>query len=796
MNEQSKRQEARAERRGILATRFALPAIRPALIVFFILLLALVLRFYRLTASSLWNDEGNSWALLSRSFGQIARDAAADIHPPGYYWLLKIWTLAFGANATGMRSLSALLGVALVFIVYKIGWYCAIDRARRQRYALLAACIVAVNPFQIYYSQEARMYMLLTLESAGLFWALLALLAEKPKQATTHPSRGGPALAYVLCGVAGLWTHYSFPIVLAAGGIAYLWQRASQPTRRPPLAVRPLPLAFFSFLNLIILLAFAPWLPTAIDRVRHWPKGGSSVAAGEGLRLTLQMFLFGPLHTRPAPLWLWLGLAVGLPLLGLITLPRPANRVITLWLLAPILLMFGLGLFSDAFLKFLLVASPAWCLAVAAAPEIMQKFNPTRRPFYAIQLAFSLLILLGAGFNATITLPTYYHDPTARDNYAGVARYVQVMGNAATDLVLLDAPGQQEVWRYYDPGLPLLTLPQQRPPNPTQTITTLANAVKDRQNIYALFWATDEADPQRWVEHWLDQNAFKGVDSWQGNLRFVTYQMPNQLTCRPLTPKTVFGQAISLVAQCQPNFPQQLAAGEVALIGLHWEARTKLTQRYKVSVQLLDSRNQVIAQQDSEPAGGSQPTDQWQPETTVVDNHGLGVPFGTPPGAYQLIAALYDPTNGQRLRLGNADHIELGQIDVQSTGRAIPVDILPIQHRVAAVLGAVQVVGYAAYRKDYAHAPATPLHPGDLVHFTFYWQAPNPLPANWPATLKFKLELGSQGLNEELVPGYPTAQWQPGALLRGEFDLPFDGTSQIPIVRIGEDQLALSALPR
>lgn len=50
---------------------------------------------------------------------------------------------------------------------------------------------------------------------------------------------------------------------------------------------------------------------------------------------------------------------------------------------------------------------------------------------------------------------------------------VQAMGNAATDWVLLDAPGQQEVWRYYDPGLPVLALPQQRPPNPQQTLATL-----------------------------------------------------------------------------------------------------------------------------------------------------------------------------------------------------------------------------------------------------------------------------------------------------------------------------------
>ena len=89
-------------------------------LIFPILLLAAILRFHALTASSLWSDEGNTWALMGRSFAQIARDAAADIHPPGYYWLLKMWTLPFGDSAFALRSFSAVLGIILVILVYAI----------------------------------------------------------------------------------------------------------------------------------------------------------------------------------------------------------------------------------------------------------------------------------------------------------------------------------------------------------------------------------------------------------------------------------------------------------------------------------------------------------------------------------------------------------------------------------------------------------------------------------------------------------------------------------------------------
>jgi len=142
----------------------------------FALLLAAFLRFYQLDGTSLWNDEGNSWAMLARSYGDIAAAAAADIHPPGYYWLLKTWSLLFGVSAWAMRSLSAVLGVLLVVLVLAIGRQVARTRPGWSSFAVLAALLAALNPFQIYYSQEARMYMLLAVEAAGLFWALLWMM--------------------------------------------------------------------------------------------------------------------------------------------------------------------------------------------------------------------------------------------------------------------------------------------------------------------------------------------------------------------------------------------------------------------------------------------------------------------------------------------------------------------------------------------------------------------------------------------------------------------------------------------
>ncbi|MBN8636002.1 MAG: hypothetical protein J0M07_11815, partial [Anaerolineae bacterium] len=68
------------------------------LIALLILLLAAALRFYNLGAQSFWNDEGNSYVQATRSFAEIAANAARDIHPPGYYWLLAIWRVLVGES--------------------------------------------------------------------------------------------------------------------------------------------------------------------------------------------------------------------------------------------------------------------------------------------------------------------------------------------------------------------------------------------------------------------------------------------------------------------------------------------------------------------------------------------------------------------------------------------------------------------------------------------------------------------------------------------------------------------------
>jgi len=142
-----------------------------------VLLLAFAVRFHALEAQSLWNDEGNSLRLAERAIPDLIDAAGRDIHPPGYYLALKGWIALTGKSEFGLRSLSALEGVLTVALTVALG------RALFGKGAgTLAGLFVALNPFAVYYSQEARMYAQLALLSA----ASMALFARWLKELTAE----------------------------------------------------------------------------------------------------------------------------------------------------------------------------------------------------------------------------------------------------------------------------------------------------------------------------------------------------------------------------------------------------------------------------------------------------------------------------------------------------------------------------------------------------------------------------------------------------------------------------------
>ena len=223
-----------------------------------ILLLGGVLRFYGLTAQSIWSDELASW-YFSNTDGvmQVFQEVRKDIHPPGYFLLLHFTQQVIGDSAWALRFPSALAGWLSIAAMYFLG-----RRIYSGREGLIAALFVAVLWAPIYYSQETRSYSLLilfTILTTYFWWGIMMSLRER----RALPVAG--AVGYVLCSVACAYLHYFGLLLVALQGAILLG------------------LAYRSFGKVLLLyvpvvLAYVPWLPGLYYQVTYSRQLGSWIS--------------------------------------------------------------------------------------------------------------------------------------------------------------------------------------------------------------------------------------------------------------------------------------------------------------------------------------------------------------------------------------------------------------------------------------------------------------------------------------------------------------------------------------
>jgi len=160
-----------------------------------------------------------------------------SITPPLHYVLAWV-SVKVGDPTVSIRLPSLVLGTATVPAVYLLG-----RRTVGSPGALVASALIALSPFAIFYSTEARAYGTLMLLVAGS--TLLLLLALE---------RGGRWwLAYAACSCLVLYAHYTGVFVIAAQSI---WAGLAHRDR-----VRALLLSSTG-----IALGYLPWLPSFLNQ--------------------------------------------------------------------------------------------------------------------------------------------------------------------------------------------------------------------------------------------------------------------------------------------------------------------------------------------------------------------------------------------------------------------------------------------------------------------------------------------------------------------------------------------------
>jgi mannosyltransferase len=631
------------------ATRQRLYRLLPLIAPLIVMLLAAAVRFHRLDHQSLWNDEGNSLRLAQRTIPDLIAAARLDIHPPGYYITLKGWLLLTGDSEFALRALSAFAGVLTVACVYALGRALFAPGA-----GLVAALLVAINAFSVYYGQEARMYAALALLAAASMLTFVRWMA-RPSWKT------GVALAIV--NAAGLYTQYVYPAVMVTQGILFVLRwLTKRETRR---------LIAYVALNLLTAALFAPQFGAALAQVTAWPRTGQPVALADGLATVARWLVFGNTASfMPWWAYLWPALFAAAAILpDWLRRPQVSRwRRLTpwLWLLVSVGPLFALGLFREANLKFLLPAQIAlalligrglWLLWEIGSPHLFVAVEALPR----VAAAVGCLWMVMASADSLNNL--YNASVYARPDYRAMASLIAANPRPG-DAIILNAPNQQEVFSYYYHGsAPVYPLPAGLGGDDAATARAVNDVIRQHRRIFVLYWGETERDPNRIVQKTLGDGAFEVRSVWYGDVRFAQYATLPQAAGVKSTLNARFGETIRLRDATLSATTVQ--PGDVLGVTLTWTTTQPLTARYKVFVQLLNDQGQLVAQHDGEPGNNLAITTTWQPGQPVTDAHGLIIPLDLPAGDYRLIAGLYDVNDPQnRLPVGSEDHLELGAIKI------------------------------------------------------------------------------------------------------------------------------------
>lgn len=185
---------------------------------------AFALRLYGLDDKPLWLDEIITWGRSGRPVADLTVNALSNRHFPTYFALIKLF---HADDAWLLRLPSAFFGSVCVVLVAMIA-----TRVHSARAGLVAGLLMALSPFDVQFSQEARPYAVVSCFILIALWGLVRIAGSLPPAGST-PDRDTRArngwMAYTLGTAVALYLHLVATAWLVASNVAVLLVA----TRRP-----------------------------------------------------------------------------------------------------------------------------------------------------------------------------------------------------------------------------------------------------------------------------------------------------------------------------------------------------------------------------------------------------------------------------------------------------------------------------------------------------------------------------------------------------------------------------------
>jgi mannosyltransferase len=244
---------------------------------------------------SLFGDEISTYFVVhGHSLGGVLHelrdnDLSSEISPP-LYFILAWLSAKLGSGPEWLRLPALIAGTVAIPLVYLLG-----ARTVGRAAGLVGAAVMALAPFMIYYSTEARAYALIVALIAATALALVTAVRER---------RLRWWIVYGICACASLYAHYTAVFPLAA---LFLWVLLMHRG-----AVVPLLLA-----DLAVLIGFSAWIPALLaDNGSEATKIYASLApfTVDAVRLAIEQWTVGYPYVEPSTLpgaLAWILIVVG-----------------------------------------------------------------------------------------------------------------------------------------------------------------------------------------------------------------------------------------------------------------------------------------------------------------------------------------------------------------------------------------------------------------------------------------------------------------------------------------------------
>jgi hypothetical protein len=193
------------------------------LLLFFILLLGAILRFWNFPNIPYMHDELSA---LGRTQYNSVRDVITygveinDTHPPGVQLFLYFWTSLFGTNEMVVKFPFILCGLFSILLAYKISkkWFNA-------SVALIVASFMATIQYMVMYSQLIRPY-----SSGVLFCMLMVYCWNEFLFEPEHKKKW--LIGYIVSAVCCAYDHHFallFAFIVGLSGIPFLTKNSWKP---------------------------------------------------------------------------------------------------------------------------------------------------------------------------------------------------------------------------------------------------------------------------------------------------------------------------------------------------------------------------------------------------------------------------------------------------------------------------------------------------------------------------------------------------------------------------------------